>query len=280
MTAEIRVRRVYDEPGPGDGVRVLVDRVWPRGLRKADAKLDEWAKDLAPSTDLRVWYGHDPAKFSEFRRRYIAELDAPGPRERLAEVRALSAGQPVTLLTATRDVDISQAAVLAELLRAGEDAGRSLEWEGAVEGAFVVVPGRPDQLVKRASHGRAISGREPPHDPGHFLPAPCADPGDYVPAGAGQLQGDHAAVPGVRAAGHVPGGDQPVSQPGDSGPVEPKRVGGAPGRDRPSGVGEDGEQPELRQRHHDARGVEAARCHAHEQPGGRGEHACGFLGQA
>jgi uncharacterized protein YeaO (DUF488 family) len=121
MAAEIRIRRIYDQASPGDGIRVLVDRVWPRGLRKADAQLDEWAKDLAPSTDLRVWYGHDPAKFSEFRRRYIAELDAAVPRQRLAEVHALSAGRPVTLLTATRDVGISQAAVLAELLRAQDD---------------------------------------------------------------------------------------------------------------------------------------------------------------
>jgi uncharacterized protein YeaO (DUF488 family) len=124
MAAEIRVRRVYDQPSTGDGTRVLVDRVWPRGLRKADAKLDDWAKDLAPSTDLRKWYGHDPAKFSEFRRRYIAELDATGPRTRLAELQAQAAGRPVTLLTATREVDISQAAVLAELLRAqDQEAG-------------------------------------------------------------------------------------------------------------------------------------------------------------
>jgi uncharacterized protein YeaO (DUF488 family) len=122
MTADIRVRRVYEEPGPGDGARVLVDRVWPRGLRKADAKLDDWAKDLAPSTDLRTWYSHDPAKFGEFRRRYITELDTPGPRAKLAEVHEMAASRPVTLLTATRDVSISQAAVLAELLRA-EDNG-------------------------------------------------------------------------------------------------------------------------------------------------------------
>ena len=118
MAEEIRVRRIYDQPAPGDGVRVLVDRVWPRGVRKADAKLDDWAKDLAPSTGLRAWYGHDPAKFSEFRRRYLAELEAAVPRQRLADVHALSAGRPVTLLTATRDVGTSQAAVLAELLRA------------------------------------------------------------------------------------------------------------------------------------------------------------------
>ena len=119
MVAEIRVRRVYEDPAPGDGARILVDRVWPRGVSKAAAKLDEWAKDLAPSAGLRTWYGHDPARFGEFRRRYLAELDAAGPRDRLAGVRALAAERPVTLLTATRDVDISQAAVLAELLRAG-----------------------------------------------------------------------------------------------------------------------------------------------------------------
>jgi uncharacterized protein YeaO (DUF488 family) len=123
MAAQIRVCRVYQQPSPDDGVRVLVDRVWPRGLRKADAQLDSWAKDLAPSTDLRKWYGHDPEKFSEFRRRYVAELDAPGPRARLAGVHALAAGRPVTLLTATRDVEISQAAVLAELLRAEDNEG-------------------------------------------------------------------------------------------------------------------------------------------------------------
>ena len=134
MAAEIRVRRVYDPPSPDDGVRVLVDRIWPRGLRKADAKLDEWAKDLAPSTDLRTWYGHDPAKFSEFRHRYIEELDAAGPRTRLAEVHALASGQPVTLLTATRDVGISQAAVLAELLRAEDNdkGGDPACWAGLV----------------------------------------------------------------------------------------------------------------------------------------------------
>ena len=117
MTADVRVQRVYQTPSPADGVRVLVDRVWPRGVKKADAKLDDWAKDLAPSTELREWYGHDPAKFSEFRRRYLTELDAPGPRQKLGEVEALASKHSVTLLTATRDVAYSQAAVLAELLK-------------------------------------------------------------------------------------------------------------------------------------------------------------------
>src|ERR1700756_1819002 len=113
----IRVRRVYDEPSPEDGTRVLVDGVWPRGMRKDAARLDEWAKDVAPSAELRTWYHHDPAKFAEFRRRYLAELEEPGARESLARLRELAADRPVTLLTATRELDLSQAAVLADLLR-------------------------------------------------------------------------------------------------------------------------------------------------------------------
>jgi uncharacterized protein YeaO (DUF488 family) len=117
MGAEIRVRRVYDAPSPEDGARVLVDRVWPRGLRKDAARLDEWAKDVAPSAELRTWYRHDPARFDEFRQRYTAELAQPGPREAIGRLRALAGDQPVTLLTATRELNLSQAAVLAGLLR-------------------------------------------------------------------------------------------------------------------------------------------------------------------
>jgi uncharacterized protein YeaO (DUF488 family) len=117
MSTQIRVRRVYDEPAKADGARVLVDRVWPRGLRKDAAHLDEWAKDVAPSAQLRTWYQHDPAKFGEFRERYLAELAAPGAREALSRLREMATSQPVTLLTATKDVELSQAAVLAELLR-------------------------------------------------------------------------------------------------------------------------------------------------------------------
>jgi uncharacterized protein YeaO (DUF488 family) len=117
MGADIRIRRIYEEPSPEDGTRVLVDRVWPRGVRKEAARLDEWAKDVAPSTELRTWYHHDPAKFGEFRRRYTAELGEPGPQGTLNRIRALAADGPVTLLTATKDLDVSQAAVLAGLLR-------------------------------------------------------------------------------------------------------------------------------------------------------------------
>jgi uncharacterized protein YeaO (DUF488 family) len=119
VPSQIRVRRVYDAPSPADGARVLVDRVWPRGLRKDAAHLDEWAKDAAPSTELRKWYGHDPAKFDEFRRRYLDELSGAAQRKELGRIRALAAAGPVTLLTATRAVDISQAAVLAQVL--GQD---------------------------------------------------------------------------------------------------------------------------------------------------------------
>src|ERR1700753_3185884 len=114
---DIRVRRIYDHPAAGDGVRVLVDRIWPRGGGKDVAQLDDWAKDVAPSADLRLWYGHDPAKFDEFRQRYLAELTGRSQQAALGRLRALAAsGRPLTLLTATRDVDHSQAAVLARLL--------------------------------------------------------------------------------------------------------------------------------------------------------------------
>jgi uncharacterized protein YeaO (DUF488 family)/iron-sulfur cluster repair protein YtfE (RIC family) len=115
--SRVRVRRVYDPPSPGDGARVLVDRVWPRGLRKNDERFGEWAKDVAPSAQLRVWYRHEPARFDEFRRRYRAELTGePAKLEAVARLRAKAAEGPVTLLTATRELNLSQAAVLAEFL--------------------------------------------------------------------------------------------------------------------------------------------------------------------
>lgn len=117
MPRQVRLRRVYDDPSPEDGFRVLVDRVWPRGVTKVAARLDEWLKDLAPSTGLRQWYGHRPERFAEFRDRYLAELDDPDRAAALDRLRALRRERPVTLLTATKDVEHSQAAVLAELLR-------------------------------------------------------------------------------------------------------------------------------------------------------------------
>jgi uncharacterized protein YeaO (DUF488 family) len=109
-------KRIYDSPEDSDGTRVLVDRIWPRGLRKADAPYDEWVKEAAPSSELRKWYGHDPEKFSEFARRYRAELESESARTALERLRELAREGPLTLLTASKDAEHSQAAVLAEIL--------------------------------------------------------------------------------------------------------------------------------------------------------------------
>ena len=120
--SEVRVRRIYDEPTRGDGTRVLVDRVWPRGLSKEKARIDKWCKEVAPSTELRRWYGHEPERFTEFSRRYRAELDDPEQARALAHLRRLAEAQTMTLLTATKDIATSQAAVIADLLRTGSDS--------------------------------------------------------------------------------------------------------------------------------------------------------------
>ncbi|MCQ4043484.1 DUF488 domain-containing protein [Streptantibioticus rubrisoli] len=114
---EVRVRRVYDEPQKGDGTRVLVDRVWPRGLAKDRADLDEWAKDAAPSTELRKWYGHEPERYDEFRKRYKDELAAPEHQAAVEHLRDLAEKGPLTLLTATKSVEQSQAPVLADVIK-------------------------------------------------------------------------------------------------------------------------------------------------------------------
>jgi uncharacterized protein YeaO (DUF488 family) len=111
------VHRVYDED-QGRGYRVLVDRLWPRGVSKERAAIDEWAKDLAPSDRLRRWYGHEPEKFAEFARRYRTELTASPAKEAVARLRAASNEEPVMLVTATRDVEHSGAAVLLDALTA------------------------------------------------------------------------------------------------------------------------------------------------------------------
>jgi uncharacterized protein YeaO (DUF488 family) len=112
----VQVRRVYDDPSPEDGQRVLVDRIWPRGVSKARADLDEWCKQVAPSTELRKWYGHDPAKFDEFARRYRDELKGGEQATAYDGLRARSANGRLTLLTASKRSDISEATVLADLL--------------------------------------------------------------------------------------------------------------------------------------------------------------------
>jgi uncharacterized protein YeaO (DUF488 family) len=116
-THDVNVRRAYEEPANGDGARVLVDRMWPRGLRKEAAALDEWCKAVSPSTALRQWYDHDPARFEEFDRRYRAELQEPERAEALEHLRALAQLGPLTLITATKRADISEAQVLATILR-------------------------------------------------------------------------------------------------------------------------------------------------------------------
>jgi uncharacterized protein YeaO (DUF488 family) len=116
-TRNVRVRRVYDEPSRQDGTRVLVDRIWPRGMTKGRARLDEWCKQVAPSTELRTWYAHDPQRFAEFSRRYRAELAAPERATAFDHLRTLARTGALTLLTATKQADISEAAVLADLLR-------------------------------------------------------------------------------------------------------------------------------------------------------------------
>jgi len=111
----IAVKRAYDKPGPRDGLRILIDRLWPRGVSKAELKLDAWPRDLTPSTGLRKWYGHEPTRFAEFRRRYKAELGKH--KDQLEALRALVKGRPATLITATRELDLSHAEVLRRILQ-------------------------------------------------------------------------------------------------------------------------------------------------------------------
>jgi uncharacterized protein YeaO (DUF488 family) len=119
--AQVRLRRVYEAPDPSDGQRVLVDRLWPRGLAKDKAAVDEWLKTVAPSDELRRWYGHEPDRFPAFRQRYQQELRGPKQSGALDHLRLLASHGTVTLLTATRDIEHSQAAVLAELLRGADE---------------------------------------------------------------------------------------------------------------------------------------------------------------
>jgi uncharacterized protein YeaO (DUF488 family) len=111
---DIRLKRAYEPPAAGDGTRVLVDRLWPRGVRKPDLAIDRWLKEVAPSTELRRWFAHDPARWAEFRRRYAAELAAtPEPLE---ELRRLAQAGPLTLVYAARDEAHNDAVLLRDLL--------------------------------------------------------------------------------------------------------------------------------------------------------------------
>lgn len=112
-----RTKRIFEAPAEKDGYRVLVDRVWPRGVSKTKAALDEWARDLGPSTELRKWFGHDPKRWDEFRRRYRAELEVR--EDDLTRLRQHARRGRVTLLYSARDETRNQAAVIREVLDEG-----------------------------------------------------------------------------------------------------------------------------------------------------------------
>jgi uncharacterized protein YeaO (DUF488 family) len=114
---DIRLKRAYEPASTRDGYRILVDRLWPRGVSKKQAKLDEWAKELAPSSQLREWFGHEPGRFPEFRRRYIDELRTDAPR--LKELRRRARTRTLTLVYSAHDSEHNDAVVLAEVLRRG-----------------------------------------------------------------------------------------------------------------------------------------------------------------
>ncbi len=116
----IQIKRVYHEPSPKDGRRILVDRVWPRGCKKERLRLDAWEKDLAPSTVLRKWFGHDPKKWEEFRLRYREELQQPEAHSALQELSKLARTQTITLLYGAADTAHNQAVVLKELIERTE----------------------------------------------------------------------------------------------------------------------------------------------------------------
>ena len=116
----IRLKRAYEPAAASDGYRILIDRIWPRGVARKDARLDEWARELAPSAELRRWFGHDPARFEEFRRRYVEELAAQ--EEKLRELRRRAREGTLTLVYGARDTEHNDALVLAELLRRGSRA--------------------------------------------------------------------------------------------------------------------------------------------------------------
>lgn len=116
LSGNVRLQRAYDEPTADDGYRVLVDRLWPRGRTKEVLRLDSWARDLGPSTDLRKWFGHDPARWEEFRKRYLAELAESARAQVLDDLAERAHEGPITLVYGARDVEHNEARVIAEVL--------------------------------------------------------------------------------------------------------------------------------------------------------------------
>ncbi len=114
IASDIKLKRAYSPPSARDGTRILIDRLWPRGVRKSDAGIDRWIKEIAPSTALRKWFGHDPARWPEFRRRYMAEIRDHA--DQLTELRAAARKGPVTLVFAARDELHNDAVVLRDVV--------------------------------------------------------------------------------------------------------------------------------------------------------------------
>ena len=113
----LRIKRVYEPKSGNDGKRIYVDRLWPRGLRSSEAAIDEWLKDISPSDDLRKWFGHDPEKFPEFRKRYLKELAAPIGRELTERIAREANKKVVTLLYSARDTEHNNAIVIADQIK-------------------------------------------------------------------------------------------------------------------------------------------------------------------
>jgi uncharacterized protein YeaO (DUF488 family) len=114
---DVRLKRAYEPAGPSDGYRVLIDRLWPRGVSRRQARLDDWEKELAPSPELRRWFGHEPRRFEEFRRRYTEELRDERPR--LTALRRRAREGTLTVVYSAQDTEHNDAVVLAEVLRRG-----------------------------------------------------------------------------------------------------------------------------------------------------------------
>ncbi len=113
----VKLKRAYERPSPDDGIRILVDRLWPRGVKKVNAAIDHWMKEIAPSTELRHWFGHDPGRWEEFQRRYAQELKRH--QEQVDQLRSLARRGVITLIYAARDQDHNEAVVLRDFLMHG-----------------------------------------------------------------------------------------------------------------------------------------------------------------
>ena len=112
----LKLKRAYDTPEPGDGKRILVDRLWPRGISKTIAHLDGWMKELAPSDELRKWFGHDDTRWEEFRKRYILELKSPEKVKLIHDLRVMVEGEPITLVYGAKDVEHNNGVVLKQFI--------------------------------------------------------------------------------------------------------------------------------------------------------------------